>query len=85
MMFLKLIIFLIYSFIDVFFWMIFWMISRPRGEMGVVVGLHLQAKQWQQAETVFQAGSEALPKGDSVFTPFFKKKTGPTSLVSKEV
>ena len=48
------------------------MISRPRGEIGVVVGLHLQAKQWQQAEVVFQAGSEALPKGDSV-QPHLKK------------
>ena len=55
-----------------FFW--FWMISRPRGEIGVVAGLHLQAKQWQQAEVVFQAGSEALPKGDSVQPHFSKKR-----------
>ena len=59
------------------------MISRPRGEIGVVVGLHLQAKQWQQAEVVFQAGSEALPIIATVSNPLFQKKdTSPTSLVS---
>ena len=59
------------------------MISRPRGEIGVVVGLHLQAKQWQQAEVVFQAGSEALPIIATVSNPIFQKKdTSPTSLVS---